>query len=121
MENTEEFTLKHFKPEEFKMGTEPVYDRMDKEFLRLLDECRALAGVPFKITSSFRTTEYNRRIGGSPGSMHLRGRAVDISSTTGEHRYKVFRAAVQLGLSVGLMRNAIHLDNRPNPIVFHYY
>lgn len=121
MEKEQAFTLTNFTAEEFMMGSEPVFDRMDKDFLLLLDKCRELAGVKFTITSSFRTPEYNRRIKGSPNSMHLRGRAVDIASTTGEHRYAVIRAAVQLGLTFGVMKNAIHLDNREKPIGFHYY
>lgn len=101
----------------------PVFDKMQPEFLALLDECRHIAGVPFKITSSYRTPEKNRAVGGSPTSMHLRGRAVDIACTSGRMRARVMRAALGLGLTVGVMKTALHLDNRSvdSPIVFDYY
>ena len=53
--------------------------------------------------------------------MHLKGRAVDIIVTQADTRAKVIRAALELGLSVGVMRDALHLDNREGQIVFHYY
>ena len=36
--------------------------KMDKEFLYKLDEARMLAGTPFKITSGYRSQEYNKDI-----------------------------------------------------------
>lgn len=113
--------LKYFSPEEFKMDGRVVFDKMQPEFLALLDQCREMAGVPFKILSCYRSPEKNRRVGGSPGSLHLKGRAVDIICTLGETRAAVILAALTLGLSVGVMRDAIHLDNREKQIVFHYY
>ena len=114
-------TLKHVTPHEFKEDGKDAYDQMQPEFLLSLDACRELAGVPFKITSSYRSPEKNRRVGGSIGSMHLKGRAVDILCPDSEYRYKVVKAAIACGLTVGIMRDALHLDNRPNPIIFHYY
>lgn len=113
--------LRYFEPEEFLMSGKVVFDQMDAGFLEKLDECRHLAGVPFKITSCYRTPEHNRRVGGSPGSMHLKGRAVDIPVSGGVDRWQIVKAAVTLGLSVGVMRDAVHLDDRETPIVFHYY
>jgi len=117
----EDRPLRHFKREEFMMGDKNVFHMMSSKLLRQLDQVRERAGVRMDVTSSYRDPEYNRRIGGSPGSMHLLGRAVDIASTHGAHRAKIIRAALELGLSVGIMRNAIHLDNRDVQIVFHYY
>lgn len=113
--------LKHFTPDEFKEDGKPAFENMQPEFLLALDACRDLAGVPFKITSSYRSPEKNRRVGGSPGSMHLKGRAVDIVCPDSAHRFAVVKAAVNLGMTVGIMRDALHLDNRPEPIIFHYY
>lgn len=101
----------------------PVFDNMQPEFLQLLDECRHIAGVPFKITSSYRTSEKNAQVGGSQTSMHLKGRAVDIVCTDGAKRAKIIFAALTSGLSVGIMAGALHLDNRntDKPVVFDYY
>lgn len=113
--------LKYFKPEEFKMDGRVVFKKMDPDFLALLDQCREIAGVPFIISSCWRSKEKNKKVGGAPGSMHLKGRAVDIICTVGDSRAKVMKAALGLGLSVGVMPNALHIDNRESQIVFHYY
>lgn len=113
--------LKHFKPEEFTMDGKPVFNKMNPDFLVKLDTCRELSGIPFRITSSFRTPEKNRRVGGSPGSMHLKGRAVDIECESGEDRAIIIKTALNLGLSVGVMRAGLHLDDRDVQIVFDYY
>ena len=98
-----------------------VFHKMNPAFLQLLDKCRELAGVPFVITSSYRSPSKNRRVGGSVGSMHLYGRAVDIECPDGATRWKIVKAAMSLGLSVGVMRSALHLDNREFPVMFDYY
>lgn len=114
--------LKWFTDADFQMDGENVADRMDADFLLKLDACRDLCGFPFIVTSSFRTTEKNRRVGGAPGSLHLAGRAVDIRCVDGEARAVIVRHALSLGLSVGIMREAVHLDNRMvGQVVFHYY
>ena len=65
-------TYKHFQAEEFDHP-----DKLDPELLLLLDWTRADSGVPFIITSDYRTPEHNKRIGGSPYSLHPAGLAVD--------------------------------------------
>lgn len=66
--------LRHFSVIEFNRA-----DLMDDSFLRWLDDVRHLAGVPFKLTSDARTAEHNAKVGGSPTSLHLLGRAVDFT------------------------------------------
>lgn len=113
--------LRFFKPHEFLMDSVIVYEWMDYPFLLQLDECRALADVPFFITSAFRTASKNKDVGGGKSSMHLLGRAVDIQCTSSTDRFKIIKAATFLGLTVGIMEKAVHLDNRRTPIIFHYY
>ena len=113
--------MKYFQESEFVMDGKPVFGRMNKAFLEKLDTCRHLAGVPFHITSSYRTPEKNRRVGGSPGSMHLKGRAVDVLCTDGIIRAAIVKSALSMGLSVGIMRSAVHIDDREIQTVFHYY
>lgn len=40
---------------------------------------------------------------------------------TGEIRAVIIAAALKFGLSVGIMKNGLHLDNRETQIVFDYY
>lgn len=114
--------MRYFQPHEFHCLGQPVFDKMQPEFLALLDECRHRANIAFKITSSYRDPEHNRRVGGAPNSMHLQGRAVDIACNNPAARWIIIKAAIELGLSVGIMEQALHLDNRDSkPVVFDYY
>lgn len=114
--------LRYFKPHEFTQDGDNVFHKMNPEFLKKLDECRHQAGIPMRSpTSSYRSPYKNRLVGGAQNSMHLYGRAVDIPVYNGEERAKIIRAALSLGLSVGVMENAIHLDDREDQILFHYY
>lgn len=113
--------MNNFRPEEFVMDGVSVYHEMDKYFLLLLEQCRNMAGYPFVITSSFRTLAKNKEVGGSRYSLHTKGRAVDIACTDGVRRARIIKAALAVGLSVGVMKNALHLDDRDVQIVFHYY
>jgi zinc D-Ala-D-Ala carboxypeptidase len=55
--------MKYFKLEEFESPDEPGSGcMMDENFLELLDEARDYAGIPFVITSGFRTVSYNREL-----------------------------------------------------------
>ena len=49
-----------------------------------------------QVTSTLRSPEHNRRVGGVPNSYHLRGRAIDIARRPGVSHYQIaaaFRAA----------------------------
>lgn len=45
---------------------------------RKLNPFREKFGVPFRVTSWYRDPESNRRAGGVPNSLHLRGEALDF-------------------------------------------
>lgn len=66
-------TLDYFAESEFRHP-----ELMDHDFLRWLNRVRWHAGIPFHLTSDARTPEHNARVGGSPHSLHLQGRAVDF-------------------------------------------
>jgi Uncharacterized protein conserved in bacteria len=114
--------LKYFKDSDFKMDGQDVSDKMNADFLLKLDRCREIANFPFIINSSYRSPEKNRAIGGAPSSMHLQGRAVDVRVANSSQRWRLIQAAMALGMSVGIMENAVHIDDRGGfPVVFHYY
>lgn len=113
--------MRYFNESEFLMDGQNVFHQMNPAFLVLLDECRHIAGVSFKITSCFRSKAKNKAVGGAPNSMHIFGRAVDVVANDGPTRMKIVRAALSLGLTVGIMENAVHIDNREDQTLFHYY
>lgn len=112
--------MKYFKPSEFVMSEENVFDKMDLDLLSRLDTLRGLVNEPLHITSSYRSPDYNSKIGGSTRSMHLKGKAVDISCNNGTLRAKIVKHALDLDLSVGVAKTFIHIDSRENQIVFTY-
>lgn len=127
--------LNHFKPEEFRIGDKVVYDKMNSNFLLSLDKLRedvmlrclklGEPDIKFLVKSSYRTEEENNRVRGAKNSMHLIGRAVDIwvspkGIMTGVQRAIIISCALNNGLSVGIMRNALHIDDREKQIVFTY-
>ena len=113
--------MKYFKENEFLMGGVEVFDKMDPIFLQKLDDLREKINSPMVITSSFRTEAYNKKIKGAKLSMHLYGRAVDISCQNSHYRALVLKEALNMGLSVGVGSNFLHLDDRANQLVFTYY
>lgn len=82
----------------------PFPDRMDFEFMSMLDEARHIAGIPFIITCSVRND--------SPS--HLIGVAVDIRGHGNEVRYKIVKALDQVGIyRIGIYDKHVHGDIHP--------
>jgi len=88
--------------------------KMQQSTLKMLDETRHEAGVPFVITSGYRTPYHNAKVGGVNGSSHTKGYAVDISCKTSSDRFKIVSSAIRAGFKrIGVSDNFIHLDNDP--------
>ena len=84
---------------------------MNQEFLYNLDRARELAGIPFVITSAYRTPEKNKEVGGSVNSSHLKGLAVDIRVRSSSERYTILNALICVGFNrIGIGQNFIHVD-----------
>jgi hypothetical protein len=115
--------LKYFKPNEFVMGGKIVFNNMNVDFLEKIDTLREMIGEPINIVSSYRSPDYNKKVGGVTKSFHLQGRAIDIRCSNSKYRAKVLQNALALGLTVGVMRTALHIDDRDikDQKVFHYY
>jgi len=114
--------LKHFNFEEFDCPTLegsglPTSDggKMNLDFLHKLDEARELAGVPFKITSGYRSPQHNLDVGGRVGSSHIKGIAVDIACVNSHQRQKILTALIQVGFKrIGIGKSFIHSDLDPD-------
>jgi uncharacterized protein YcbK (DUF882 family) len=98
----------YFKPEEV-VG-------LNEEFVAQLDKARHISGIPFIITSGFRTPEKNQSVIGSvPDSAHLKGLAVDLAVSNSHDVALIIDAAKQ----VGITRRGIYLDRHFNPTHIH--
>ena len=106
---------KHFKSEEFNQrGLPGSGDKMDMDFINLLEKCRELAGIPFHINSGYRSPQSNKLVGGASESAHLKGMAADIKVQDGRQRFQIIEAAIKVGFTrIGVNASFIHLDNDP--------
>lgn len=81
------------------------------QFVMLLDAARAKAGIPFIISSGFRTPEANKKAGGAENSAHLRGMAVDLVVNSPADRFKIHEALRDIGFHrIGHYEKHIHVD-----------
>ena len=49
------------------------------EFFVLVEKFRGMIGRPFNVNSCYRQTDYNKGVGGSRNSLHLRALALDVA------------------------------------------
>lgn len=117
--------LKYFKLSEFDSPDLPGSGvHMNPAFLSMLDDARDKAGIPFVINSGFRTPAQNQKVGGVGDSAHTKGLASDIAAPTGDYKWKIVNAAMQVGFKrIGIGKTFIHLDNDlslPNPTIWLY-
>lgn len=95
-------TYKYFQPSEI-IGLAP-------QLCQLLDSARGFAGIPFVITSGFRTPAQNLACGGVSNSEHLLGNAADIACTD-QTRWAVIQGMLQAGFKrIEACPNHVHCD-----------
>ena len=92
---------------------------MDSTFMEVLQDLRDTVGFPLIITSGYRCDVHNRAVKGANSSQHIRGKAVDIdtSSLTADQKQRLM-AAIQKDKrikGVGVATSFIHIDSRETP------
>jgi len=93
------------------------------EAVRTLLASRAQRPIPILVNSAYRTVAYNARIGGSPRSQHVQGRALDLALRPRDFSPELLdllywtvrhRAESVLAIrGVGRYNTFVHLDPRP--------
>lgn len=110
---------KWFREEEFRCNdveqTPAPY--IDTNLVSILTDVREFFGVPVYITSSYRTPEYNKEVGGAKASHHLylgNGAAADIQvkGTRPQEVYDYIDARYPDTLGLGLYDTFVHVDAR---------
>lgn len=106
--------LTDFKIEEFACKCGCGANNMQEEFLATLQNFRKEMAIPFVIDSGFRCKKHNADVGGKPDSMHLVGRAADISTHDMSDlvRHVFLRRALAIFGGVGVAKQFFHVDNR---------
>lgn len=101
------------------------FNNISFSFVSVLDRARGLAGIPFKVISGTRCEKHNKKVGGSPTSSHLIGKAADIEVANSANRYQMVRALLIAGFErIGIGRDFIHVDNdasKVQKVIWHYY
>jgi len=113
--------LRYFKLSEFDSPDKPGSGvLMEPEFLKMLDQARHYSGVPYRITSGYRTAEYHQSLTErgyktSRNSAHLRGYAADIYARSNHARMMVLYGLIKAGFNrIGIARTFIHVDDDPS-------
>lgn len=89
-----------------------------KKLALQLEKIRSEIGKPIKITSAYRTPEYNRKIGGATNSLHVTGKAADlqVSGLKPKDLYDKIISLIDNGKitqgGVGLYSSFVHYDIR---------
>jgi hypothetical protein len=90
---------------------------IDDKLIEYLQKIRDHFGKTITITSAYRCPSYNKRIGGTTGSYHSRGQAVDIV-VNGVKPAEVAKYAESIGIKgIGLYESSkdgffVHIDTR---------
>jgi len=98
--------------------TESETKNLDTELVAMLDMARHKAGIPFIISSGFRTVEHNYAVGGADGSSHIKGLAVDLLCRTSNQLFHILDGLC----SVGFKRIGVYFitkDGVPYPSHVH--
>lgn len=121
--------LRYFRASEFS-----VPGNMGYEFMLWLDNLRATCGIPFRVTSSYRSPAHNKAVGGAGDSSHcdVPTNVVDLGKMpTADDpnwnlgRWIIVKAAMAAGCTrIGIYQDgSLHLDRtenvRPAPRLWH--
>ncbi len=95
--------------------------KMDERFLEMLLKFRIAWAKPMHVNSAYRCLKHNAEVGGSPGSKHTIGEAIDIS-VVGSERFAFIKLAIKTGFGgIGIARTFVHLDSRKKPFALWTY
>jgi ribosomal protein L13E len=106
-----------------KYFTEEETKGLQPELVAMLEKAREIAGIPFVITSGFRTTEKNESVGGVKDSSHTQGLAVDLRARNSNEHFIITKALMEAGFTriSKMYKTHIHADidnTKPQNVLF---
>jgi uncharacterized protein YcbK (DUF882 family) len=103
---------RNFKLSEYQSGCKAKRLMLHPSIIAGVQNIRDACGFPIKINSGFRTVEHNSAVGGSPGSLHTLGMAVDLSpvSKRADDLTRIITVARSLGFVVRPYPTFVHID-----------
>ncbi|MBQ7957559.1 MAG: peptidoglycan-binding protein [Clostridia bacterium] len=113
----------NFKAREFRSRDGADEILIDEKLVTLLQKMRDKFGL-INISSAYRTKTYNKKVGGVSNSLHLYGKAADITIRDNSRLTEAAQYAEKIGFSgIGLdnkYQMYIHLDTRSGKSYFRY-
>ena len=97
-----------------------------KVLAKQLQKVRTMLAMPIHINSGYRSVEYNESIGGVLDSMHVQGKAADLTIEGLEPTivYKILEVLINDGIilqgGLGLYNTFVHYDTRGKYIRWDY-
>lgn len=110
----------HFKLSEFQCNDGSDTIKFDWYVVNALEAARKFFNKPLVISSAYRTTAYNTKIGGAYGSLHTKGKAVDcyISGQSPSLLAKFFEAYGMKGVGCYYDDLFVHVDSRTSEFLW---
>ena len=110
----------HFKLHEFRCNDGSDTIKFDWYVVNALEAARRFFDKPLVISSAYRTTAYNTKIGGAYGSLHTKGKAVDcyISGQSPSLLAKFFEAYGMKGVGCYYDDLFVHVDSRTSEFLW---
>lgn len=66
-------------------------ERLTTLIVEALDPARELLGKPIMVTSGYRCSELNSKVGGQPNSQHTKGEAADLQCYNNKYLFDIIR------------------------------
>lgn len=88
---------------------------MNQSTMSKLDTAREVAGIPFVLTSAYRSPQWDRDRGRSGTGSHTKGMAVDIRCHGVSNRFEIIYGLLMAGFTrIGIHKKFIHADTSPS-------
>ena len=101
----------------FSKETDPAIDweKVNHSIMSRLEEARRIAGVPFHISSHYRTPEHSVEVGGKLNSAHTKNpcTAFDITYTDNFQLFQIVLGAMRAGfqrIGINPRNHHVHID-----------
>lgn len=102
----------HFPESDFARCTPPCKSSdLSDELLSRLEYARALCGHPLRLTSAYRSIDWEQKQGRTGSSSHCKGLAIDIACQGEELRFQLIQSLLRAGFTrIGIGKAYIHAD-----------
>jgi len=114
----QKITARFFGEAEFQRLSVPCsLQDMQQSTMDMFDKAREIAGVPFVVTSAYRSSAHDKSRGRTGTGAHTLGMAMDIRARNPREMFLILFGLIMAGfkrIGINFASNFIHADNSPN-------